>query len=756
MKSINNQADKLLKASGLLMASVLLLNAVPEAMAEDSVNTKNAESKDDKAKAKKSAVKPKKSQSNTIMLEPLEVKGKSDQKLEAAKQEVAVTPGGVNVININDLHDRNVSSVADFFRYSPGVYATSQSGNDEVFISSRGSNLDANNYAGSGVKILQDGLPVTAADGNNHNRMIDPLASSFATVARGANAFKYGASTLGGAIDFTSPTAQDSPDMRLALSGGSFGQFLGRGTVSKVFNDQFDGLLTVEGKEWDGYRAHNKQDRVGLYGNFGWKLSDSVVNRTFVSYIKNNQQLPGQLTRAQFAANPYQASTQAVGGNYQVNTETERVANKTTWTIDDKSSLDIGFSFENQHLYHPIVDKVMIPNVNGGMNDMFSMLVDSTQQDWGTTARYNYRLDNHDLLLGLNYGTNSDNGGNYTNNAGYRGAMTNKIIKQADNVEIFAQDHWHLTDKWTLTPAVQGVFAHRDVNNRRLSIPQDAQPSVFFPGGPSNFYSQGGNATNNYQGINPSLGLMYNVTKSSSLYGNISRIYAPPTNYNIADNLTASSGTTNLKAMEGTSVEIGTRGLEKISELNTVNWDLALYYSWLNNEILSVTPASGSPIATNFNNTLHAGIEGLIGGSFSLDGTEVHTIKPMLSYTFNHFKFDHDPVYGNNSLPAAPDYFLRGEAMYQHISGFYVGPTFDIVGKRWGDYANTYKVDSFGLLGMRTGWSNKNYKVFLEGRNLLDTVYVANTNILPTATANDAMLNAGAPISFFGGIEITY
>jgi len=334
--------------------------------------------------------------------------------------------------------------------------------------------------------------------------------------------------------------------------------------------------------------------------------------------------------------------------------------------------------------------------------------------------------------------------------------MTNKVKKQADNIEVFAQDHWHITDKWTLTPAVQGVFAHRDVNNKRLSIPQDAQASVFFPGGPSNFYSYGGKASNDYEGFNPSLGLMYNVTKSSSLYGNISRIYAPPTNYNIADNITGSSTTTNLKAMEGTSAEIGTRGVEKISELNSVNWDLALYYSWLNNEILSVTPASGSPIANNFNNTIHAGIEGLIGGSFSLDGTEVHTIKPMLSYAFNHFKFDHDPVYGNNALPAAPDYFLRGEAMYQHISGFFAGPTFDFVGKRWGDYANTYKVDSFGLLGMRTGWSNKNYKVFLEGRNLLDTVYVANTNILPTATANDAMLNAGAPISFFGGIEITY
>jgi len=448
-----------------------------------------------------------------------------------------------------------------------------------------------------------------------------------------------------------------------------------------------------------------------------------------------------------------------LSGNYQLNTETERVANKTTWTIDNKSSLEVGFSYENQHLYHPIVDKVLLPNVSGGLNDMFSMLVDSTQQDWGTTARYNLRVDNHELLLGLNYGTNSDNGGNYTNNAGYRGAMTNKIIKQADNIEIFAQDHWHLTDKWTLTPAVQGVFAHRDVNNTRLSIPQDAQ--ALFAYAPAiynihNFYPQGGHPTNDYQGFNPSLGLMYNVTKSSSLYGNVSRLYAPPTNYNISDNITAGSGTTNLKAMEGTSIEIGTRGLEKIGALNSVNWDLALYYSWLNNEILSVTPAGGSPIAANFNNTIHAGVEGLLGASFALDGKGIHTIKPLLTYTINHFTFNNDATYGNNALPAAPEYFLRGEAMYHHISGYFVGPTFDVVGKRWGDYANTYKVNPYTLLGMRTGWSNKNYKVFVEGRNLLDTVYVANTNILNTATGSDPMLNAGTPISFYGGIEITY
>ena len=761
---------KFLRITRPLLVSLLLINPGIELFAEELTNSTELEGKaskvisDTKTSAKKAKSSTDKNIEAATTLKTMEVTETKDKKLAAAAAEVALTPGGVTLLNINELSDRNVSNMADVLRYAPGVYSTSQSGNDEVFVSSRGSNLDANNYAASGVKYLQDGLPVTAADGNNHNRMIDPLSANYATVARGGNALKYGASTMGGAIDFTSPTALNSPITRLSLNGGSFGQFLGRGTVSKVFNESLDGLLTIEGKEWDGYRAHNKQDRIGVYGNFGWQISDSVVNRTFFSYINNNQQLPGQLTRAQFNANPYQASAQALGGNYQVNTETERVANKTTWTIDDKSSLDVGFSFENQHLYHPIVDTVLVPNANfqqGGMNDAFSMLVDSTQQDWGTTARYNRHFDSHDLLVGLNVGTNSDRGGNYVNNGGLKGAMSNAITKKADNIEIFAQDHWHLTDKWTLTPAIQGVFAHREVNNARLAIPQDGQPLVApFVAPPQynvrNFYSQGGNASNDYTGFNPSLGLMYNLTKNASLYTNATRLYAPPTNYNIADNITSGSSTTNLKAMEGTSVEIGTRGKQNINALNSVNWDLALYYSWLNNEILSVTPASGSPIAANFNNTVHAGVEGLIGGNFALEGTGTHSIRPLLSYTVNSFNFDNDRTYGNNALPAAPDYFLKGEAMYHHSAGYFMGPTFDVVGKRWGDYANTYKIDSYGLLGMRTGWSNNHYKLYVEGRNLLDTVYVANTNILNTAGSGDAMLNVGAPLSFYGGVEITY
>jgi iron complex outermembrane recepter protein len=60
--------------------------------------------------------------------------------------------------------------------YVPGVYFESYNGNDDVFYSSRGSNLDATDYDKNGVKSLQDGKPVSAADGNDHNRAQRKLA----------------------------------------------------------------------------------------------------------------------------------------------------------------------------------------------------------------------------------------------------------------------------------------------------------------------------------------------------------------------------------------------------------------------------------------------------------------------------------------------------------------------------------------------------------------------------------------------------
>jgi iron complex outermembrane receptor protein len=45
-------------------------------------------------------------------------------------------------------------------KYVPGIWSTSNSGSDGIYLSSRGSNLDATNYDMNGIKLMQDGLPV--------------------------------------------------------------------------------------------------------------------------------------------------------------------------------------------------------------------------------------------------------------------------------------------------------------------------------------------------------------------------------------------------------------------------------------------------------------------------------------------------------------------------------------------------------------------------------------------------------------------
>ena len=190
--------------------------------------------------------------------------------------EQALTPGGVTVIDGETLYQRHVTNLADMLRYVPGVLADSSDGNDELFFSSRGSNLDAVDYDKNGVKLLQDGLPVTTADGNNHNRVIDPLTARYASVARGANALTYGASTLGGAIDFTSPTARNSAPLAFFLRRRQF-RFAERPCHGRRRARTLDGLLTVEGRHWDGYRDHSAQERWGLYANAGWQPSATTT-----------------------------------------------------------------------------------------------------------------------------------------------------------------------------------------------------------------------------------------------------------------------------------------------------------------------------------------------------------------------------------------------------------------------------------------------------------------------------------------------
>jgi iron complex outermembrane recepter protein len=652
--------------------------------------------------------------------------------------ERALTPGGVTVLDGAELYERSVSNLADMLRYAPGVWSESSSGADDLFLSSRGSNLDATDYDKNGIKLLQDGLPVTTADGNNHNRVIDPMSGRYAVVARGANALTYGASTLGGAIDFISPTGRTTAPLSASVNGGSHGLMMGRVSAGGVV-DAFDGHATLEAKSWDGYRDHSAQDRIGLYANAGWQSSADVTTRLYGTYVDSDEELPGALTQAQVDEDPDQAGTSTLTGNFQKNVETARIAAKSTWQIDDRSSFQAGLSYEEQSLFHPIVD-VRIDFDGPGPEppvQVFSLLVDSDHRDVGATIRYDSKIGNHDLLAGLNYGDGNVTGGNFGNDGGRKDGLSERLDHDSDSLELFLMDRWRIDDAWTLVYGAQWVDAGRDV--RTIDAATGAVR----------------NPRDDYSGLNPRIGAIYALSETSALFANVSRLFEAPTTFEMEDDVRGGNAT--LDPMEGTVYEVGLRG-DTSSGDDRWRWEVAAYYAEIRDEILSIDDpaAPGNSLSTNIDRTVHAGIEALVGASFALAGGTTHRLEPLVSATLNEFSFDSDATYGDNDLPAAPDYVVRGEVLYRHAGGLYFGPTFDLVGERFADFANTYRVESYALLGWRAGFTGERWELFVELRNLLDEDYIATVGVLDEATPDAEILYPGAPRSAYAGVRVEF
>lgn len=663
---------------------------------------------------------------------------------EQIETEQALTPGAVTVIDGEALYERSVTSMTDMLRYVPGVWSQSGWGSDELFFSSRGSNLDATDYDKNGVKLFQDGLPITTADGNNHNRVLDPLSARYAVVARGANALTYGASTLGGAFDFTSLTARTTQPLSIYMTAGSHGLVSGRATAGGVL-DALDGLVTLEAKSFDGYRDHSAQERKGVYSNAGWRVSDAVSTRVYATFIDNDEELPRGLTLAQIDQDPDQAAASAITGDNRKIVKTARGAVKTTWQIDPSSSLQFGFSYEDQSLYHPIVD-VRGPDPDGSGPllgpQFFSLLIDTDHRNLGGMIRYDTKLGEHDLLLGLNYGDTKVAGGNYRNLFGRRNGLMERVEESAEGTEAFAIDRWRIGDAFTLVYGAQFVDTNRDV---RISNAESG--AMRHPKG-------------NYSKVNPRLGVLYALGDTNEIFASVSRLFEAPTTFELEDDVRQNNQL--LDPMEGTVVEAGVRGTAAQSAGTRWHWDIAAYYAAIDDEILSVEELvpgtnvpTGKSLSANIDSTIHAGIEALIGASFALQG-DTHRLEPLLSFTMNDFSFDTDPNYGDNVLPAAPKYVARGEVMYRHLGGFYVGPMFDFIGKRYIDFENTTEVDAYGLLGLRGGFSGSGWDVFGELRNLTDENYIAAFNVLNRASGDDAVYLPGAPRSAYVGARVSF
>jgi iron complex outermembrane receptor protein len=234
--------------------------------------------------------------------------------------------------------------------------------------------------------------------------------------------------------------------------------------------------------------------------------------------------------------------------------------------------------------------------------------------------------------------------------------------------------------------------------------------------------------------------VLYYLQPSVQLFANASKSYEPPS----FGELTGGATPVLNAAQKAWTYEVGTRGVA-----SGVTWDLALYHADVRDELLTADPG-GTPNTVNIPHTVHQGIE--LGTS----GAIVKNLEWRQQLLYNRFRFDDDPVFGNNTLPGIPKTFFTGEIVYRAPFGLYGGPNLTWSPQKYPiDMANTFYADDYFIWGLRVGQQiGKHWSWFVEGRNLSDKRYASATGVIRNANGLDtAQFLPGDGRAFYAGLQ---
>ena len=129
------------------------------------------------------------------------------------------------------------------------------------------------------------------------------------------------------------------------------------------------------------------------------------------------------------------------------------------------------------------------------------------------------------------------------------------------------------------------------------------------------------------------------------------------------------------------------------------------------------------------------------------------------TYALSDFRFDGDPVYGDNRLPIIPEHAYRAELKFEHPAGWFVAPSVEWTPRDiYVDYANTRKYPGYTTLSLNAGVDLPDgVSLFADLRNLTDERYVSNANAVTDATvAPTDVFTPGEGRAAYVGVRVNF
>jgi iron complex outermembrane receptor protein len=696
-----------------------------------------------------------------------------------------VTPIG----RAGTIENRPATSIGSVLVNSPGVTVRQGNGARDVIVSIRGNNARSTGVIKNMV-VLEDGFVVTQPDGASRFDITDPRAYSRIDVFRGPQSALFGNYATGGAIAFRTRTGREIDGYEIGTDAGSFGYLSNYFTVGKA-SGPFEISLFASDVRANGYQDHSSYDTQTI--NLLASYTPTPDNRFTLKVINNtlHANLAARSSLAQYRINPYQlgcaaAATAAPGCttyNYFLNGAFGRTvpvtATEAALQRNDRRTI-VALRYEHD------LDAFTTWRTQLGFDErnfnqpFYTTSSTGSYPSWNFLSDVTHRGDLFGLpmvgYVALAYNRIDNSIATY-NRAPYVGPRLGALIGDQsavqDNLGGRARIELALADRWT---AVAGISAESTrITGRNTAFTTTAAGII----------STLANADRSFLNTAPELALVYRPSEEWAVRSRVATGYTTPAASNLFITPAGLPGNnTQLQTQENLGFDLGADW----TPLPGVAVSLTGFYEFFRNELVSQSPGAGL-LAYTFNAPAseHRGIE--LGATWDFAPGWRSTI----AYGFN------DQIYtryveqisaggltrrfdrAGNRIPGVPANQLLARIGYDVPVGPWAGLGAFVETVVQDDFfidnANLLKAPGYAIVNANvhydtalSGGYAKRLNLYLEVRNLFDTVYVASAqNLANTISGTSGFQNgaavlaattgsvyAGAPRSFVGGMRLSF
>ena len=579
-----------------------------------------------------------------------------------------------------------------------------------------------------GVRVLRDGIPLTAADGQTAVDFLDLESLGAVEIFRGSAGALYGNSS-GGVVDFrTTPPPDEGGRARVSgwLSGG-----ISRATVSggrRLGDLGLQGTLTRNAG--DGPRDNSSFESTNAMGDARWTaLGGTRLQLQASWYDAPEAENPGALTLTEMDTDP------TLPDSNNILRKAGKVVRQSMFSL--QAARDVG-------------SVSLLASGQVGWRDLVNpqsfAYIELDRQTAGGSVRAQYTGGSPDhplrLAIGADLLNQTDDRQNYTNCAGLtganrpaatcptladRGSLTVNQEERVAGLGAYLRGELALTSRLSVTGTLRGDRTRFEVTDRRATDPALAEPPA-----------------RTLSAVSPMFGVNWRIGTLSSAYASVSTSFETPTTTELANRPEGVGGlNADLKPQRGVSYEVGYKGAHS----SGIRYDLALFTIVTEDELIGFQvpgAAAGRQFFRNAGQTTRRGAEASVSrvsGPVSLGATTT-----WLRYVYDDFLVAGTNYEGNRVPGVAP----------VTVSAF------ASVQPRWGlASVETVRVGRLAVNNANTAWADGYYLVnarlaFRPATRLSMEPVVGVDNVFDRTWASNVVVNAAAGRYYEPGPGRTY